>query len=381
MKDLKEAKETITKIWYEAVNHVKGERAVQTVLENTSIPKPDQILAIGKAAPSMMKAVITHFQSEQAPINGLVITKYNHSEDLPPHIKQFECGHPIPDENSLEAGQAALNLVSSMQEETHLLLLISGGASSVAEVLKEGCELKNLLALNTELLKSGADIETINTKRKALSEIKGGKLLSNFKGKSMNVLAISDVPNGNLEILGSGIGSGQLINTEQTNYQSLLVATNETARQKAEIFAKQSGLEVIENSECLYDDIIPLSEALSERLTNGPNGIYIWGGEPTVKLSENPGEGGRNQALGLLLAKHVQGEDNIAILVAGTDGTDGPTNAAGAIIDGNTFSNESSALNAIKNANASPYLKSQDALFTSGPTGTNVMDLIIALKY
>ena len=381
MKDLKEAKETITKIWYEAVKHAKGERAVQTVLENSSIPKPDQILAIGKAAPSMMKAVITHFQSEQAPINGLVITKHNHSEDLPPHIKQFECGHPIPDENSLEAGQAALNLVSSMQEETHLLLLISGGASSVAEVLKEGCELKDLLALNTELLKSGADIETINTKRKALSEIKGGKLLSNFKGKSMNVLAISDVPNGNLEILGSGIGSGQLINKEQTNYQSLLVATNETARQKAEIFAKQSGLEVIENSECLYDDIIPLSEALSERLKNGPNGIYIWGGEPTVKLPENPGQGGRNQALGLLLAKHIQGEDNIAILVAGTDGTDGPTNAAGAIIDGNTFSNESSALNAIKNANASPYLKSQDALFTSGPTGTNVMDLIIALKY
>jgi len=381
LKDLKEAKETITKIWYEAVKHAKGERAVQTVLKNTSIPKPDQILAIGKAAPSMMKAAITHFQSEQAPINGLVITKYNHSEDLPPHIKQYECSHPIPDEKSLEAGQAALNLVSSMQEETHLLLLISGGASSVAEVLKEGCQLKDLLALNTELLKSGADIETINTKRKSLSKIKGGKLLSNFKGKSMNVLAISDVPNGNLEILGSGIGSGHLINKEQTNYQSLLAATNETARQKAEMVAKQSGLEVIENSECLYDDIIPLSEALSERLKNGPKGIYIWGGEPTVKLPENPGQGGRNQALGLLLAKHIQGEDNIAILVAGTDGTDGPTNAAGAIIDGNTFSNESSALNAIKNANATPYLKSQDALFTSGPTGTNVMDLIIALKY
>lgn len=381
MKDLKEAKETITKIWYEAVNHVKGEKAVQISLENTSIPRPDQILAIGKAAPSMMKAAITHYQSEQNPINGLVITKYNHSEDLPSHIKQYECGHPIPDENSLQAGQAALNLVSSMQEGTHLLLLISGGASSVAEVLKEGTEINDLLTLNTEVLKSGADIETINTKRKALSEIKGGKLLANFKGKSIHVLAISDVPHGNLEVLGSGIGSGQLINEKHTNYQSLLSATNETARQKAEMFAKQSGLEVIENSECLYDDIIPLSEALSKRLKSGPNGIYIWGGEPTVKLPENPGQGGRNQALGLLLAKHIQGEDNIAILVAGTDGTDGLTNAAGAIIDGNTYSNKSSALNAIKNANATPYLKSQNALFTSGPTGTNVMDLIIALKY
>lgn len=380
MKDLIEAKETIKKIWYEAVNHVKGETAVQTVLRNNTIPKPDQILAIGKAAPSMMKAVITHYQSEQATINGLVITKYNHSEDLPSHIKQYECGHPIPDESSLQAGQAALNLVSSMQEDTNLLLLISGGASSVAEVLKEGRQLKDLLALNTELLKSGTDIETINTKRKALSGIKGGKLLSRFKGRSVHVLAISDVPNGNLGILGSGIGSGHLINKEQTNYQSLLAATNETARQKAEMFSKQSGLEVIENSECLYDDIVPLSKALSERLKIGPKGIYIWGGEPTVKLPENPGQGGRNQALGLLLAKHIQGEDNIAMLVAGTDGTDGPTNAAGALIDGKTYNNDT-ALDAINNANATPYLKLQDALFTSGPTGTNVMDLIIALKY
>lgn len=381
MKDRKVAKETITKIWYEAVTHVKGERAVQTALENTSIPKPDQTLAIGKAAPSMMKAAITHYQSEQTLLNGLVITKYNHSEDLPRQIKQYECGHPIPDQNSLTAGQAALNLVSSMQEGSRLLLLISGGASSVAEVLKEGSDLKDLLALNKELLKSGADIETINTNRKALSEIKGGKLLTNFKGQNIHVLAISDVPNGNLEILGSGIGSDHLIQEKQINYQSLLAATNETARQKAEIFARQSGLEVIENSECLYDDIVPLSEALSKRLKSGPKGIYIWGGEPTVKLPENPGQGGRNQALGLLLARHIQRENNITILVAGTDGTDGPTNAAGALIDGDTFSNEGSALNAIKNANATPFLKSQDALFTSGPTGTNVMDLIIALKY
>ena len=385
MKDLTQAKETITKIWGEAVNHVNGETAVQTALENPLIPKPDQILSIGKAAPSMMKAALAHYTSEQETIqglvNGLVITKYDHSENLPLHIKHYECGHPLPDENSLQAGEAALNLITSMPKGSHLLLLISGGASSLAEVLNEETDLKSLLALNTELLKSGADIETINTKRKSLSEIKGGKLLSNFKGSTVHVLAISDVPNGNLEILGSGIGSGQLINNEQTNYHSLLVATNETARQKAEECAKQSGLKVIENSECLYEDITPLSETLSKRITKGPKGLYIWGGEPTVKLPENPGQGGRNQALGLLLAKHIQGEDNIAILVAGTDGTDGPTNAAGAIIDGNTFSNESSALNAIKNANATPYLKSQDALFTSGPTGTNVMDLIIALKY
>ena len=377
MKDLKEAKETLTKIWGEAVNHVNGETAVQSALENNLIPKPDQILSIGKAAPSMMKAALAHYTSKQETfqglINGLVITKYGHSDTLPQHIQLYECGHPLPDKNSLQAGKAALNLVTSMPKGAHLLLLISGGASSLAEVLNEDADLKDLIAINAELLKSGADIETINRKRKSLSKIKGGKLLSNFKGSTVHVLAISDVPNGNLEILGSGIGSGQLINNEQTNYHSLLVATNETARQKAEECAKQSGLKVIENSECLYEDITPLSETLSKRITKGPKGLYIWGGEPTVKLPKHPGQGGRNQALGLLLAKHLKGEDHIAVLVAGTDGTDGPTNAAGALIDGKTFKNDPTAKDAIKNANATPFLKSQNALFTTGPTGTNVM--------
>ncbi len=382
--DLNQAKNIITKTWYEAVKEVKGERAVEKVLQDNDLPKPDQIISIGKAASSMFKAAFHHYlkdEKEPENINGLVITKYNHSEALPSHIKQWESSHPIPDQNSLQAGKDALECVNSMSQSSKLLLLISGGASSLAEVLSENVSIEDLLSLNSDLLKSGADIEKINTKRKLISKIKGGKLLSHFKGKHATTIAISDVPNGNLEVLGSGIGSGALINKETTTFNVYLAATNETARNKAAEYAKEVGMEIIENSECLYDDIIPLSERLSQSIKTGPKGIYIWGGEPTVKLPDNPGEGGRNQALGLLLAKHIKDEENIAIIVAGTDGTDGPTNAAGAIIDGTTYQTAHEAEKAINEANAGPYLKSMKALFTSGPTGTNVMDLIIGIKF
>ena len=382
--DLNQAKTIITQIWQEAVNEVKGEKAVKKVLENKELVKPDQIIAIGKAATSMFKAAFDHYDQQlqkNETLGGLIITKYDHTEVVPPHIEQLESSHPIPDQNSLNAGQAALNLVKSMKEDSHLLLLVSGGASSLAEVLTDTKTLKDLFTLNSELLSSGADIKTINTKRKLISEIKGGKLLSHFKGKQITTIAISDVPDGNLEILGGGIGSGVLVNKETTNFTSHLAATNEIARSKAADTAKALGFEIIENSENLYEDIIPLSEILAQRLKTGPKGIYIWGGEPTVKLPENPGKGGRNQALGLLLAKEINDLENICLLVAGTDGTDGPTNAAGAIIDGQTFQNPDIGDIAIKEANAGPYLKSNDALFTSGPTGTNVMDLIVALKF
>jgi glycerate 2-kinase len=382
--DLNQAKNIITKTWYEAVNEVKGERAVEKVLENNDLPKPDQIISIGKAASSMFKAAFHHYlkdEKEPENIHGLVITKYDHSETLPSHIKQWESSHPIPDQNSLMAGKDALECVNSMSQSSKLLLLISGGASSLAEVLSENVSIEDLLSLNSDLLRSGAHIEEINTKRKLISKIKGGKLLSHFKGAHVTTIAISDVPNGNLEVLGSGIGSGALVNKETTTFNAYLAATNETARNKAAEYANKAGIEIIENSECLYDDIIPLSERLSQSIKTGPKGIYIWGGEPTVKLPDTPGEGGRNQALGLLLAKHIKDEENIAIIVAGTDGTDGPTNAAGAIIDGTTYQTAHEAEKAIKEANAGPYLKSVEALFTSGPTGTNVMDLIIAIKF
>jgi len=114
-------------------------------------------------------------------------------------------------------------------------------------------------------------------------------------------------------------------------------------------------------------------------LRQANEGVYIWGGEPTITLPARPGNGGRNQSLGLALAKEIAGTDKITILVAGTDGSDGPTQAAGAIVDGSTFRHADEAQRALDAANAGDYLEEVGALFVTGPTGTNVMDLVIAI--
>jgi glycerate 2-kinase len=119
---------------------------------------------------------------------------------------------------------------------------------------------------------------------------------------------------------------------------------------------------------------------IARELKEGEEGVYIFGGEPTVELPEEPGEGGRAQCLSLALSKDIQDLDNLTCLIAGTDGTDGPTDAAGGIVDCHTFSQADEATEALQKANSGAYLRSVDALFVSGPTGTNVMDIAVCLK-
>ncbi|MGB2065077.1 MAG: MOFRL family protein, partial [Marinomonas gallaica] len=158
-----------------------------------------------------------------------------------------------------------------------------------------------------------------------------------------------------------------------------LIATNEVARTAAATKAKALGFTVKDNQECLYDDVLVLSERIGQELAKATPGVYIYGGEPTVKLPENPGSGGRNQALALGLAQHIVGRDDILILVAGTDGSDGPTDAAGGIVDGSTAVNVEQVRDALKRADAGTYLREHDGIFITGPTNTNVMDVVIAI--
>ena len=118
---------------------------------------------------------------------------------------------------------------------------------------------------------------------------------------------------------------------------------------------------------------------IGKYLQQASPGVYIWGGEPTVVLPHSPGRGGRNQSLALALSEYLSGNDSITVLVAGTDGTDGPTEAAGGLIDGNTWGNANAAAAALIAADAGSYLEQQKGLFVTGPTNTNVMDLVIAI--
>ncbi len=360
-------------IWRAGVAAVEGKSAVQTALARMAPPAPDLIVAVGKAAASMARAALDHFGAD-APC--LVATKTDHAAEagLPNGVEVIEASHPVPDAMSLKAGDRVLENVSAMQAGTHLLLLVSGGASSLVEVLEDGLTLDDLAAENERLLAAGLDIHAMNRRRKELSRIKGGKLLGAFQGARATVLVISDVEGDDVGVIGSGIGSAPP--APGFDYVGEVVASNAIARAAASREAERLGRRVLSSEETLYCDVTEAADRIAATLDDTA-GIRIWGGEPTVVLPETPGEGGRNQALALGVAKRIAGRSGTWVLVAGTDGSDGPTRAAGGLVDGSTWRPE--AAEHLARADSGPYLERQGALFVTGPTGTNVMDLAVAI--
>ena len=360
-------------LWRIGVDAVKGETAVAQHLAQNPYPTyaanpPDMILAVGKAAASMARAALAAFPGTRC----LIVTKYDHAQDAPPGARVIQAAHPVPDAQSLAAGAALRAHVSACQPGAHLMMLVSGGASSLAEALPSNMSLKDLAAETQRLLASGADIHAMNARRKEISLIKGGKLLAAFAGQRVTCLALSDVEGDALSVIGSGIGDAPA--NRNFEFDPHIVASNAIARGA---IAAAAGETLICNAETLYENVQTLAPRLTAQLLNGPQGLYLWGGEPTVLLPDNPGLGGRNMALGLAMARDIQSAP-IDILVAGTDGTDGPTDAAGARVDGTTWQEDAAA--ALSAANAYPWLDAHNALFRSGPTGTNVMDLVLARK-
>jgi hydroxypyruvate reductase len=178
-----------------------------------------------------------------------------------------------------------------------------------------------------------------------------------------------------LETIGGGIGDPYRSSAIVT---VCVVASNRVARNATASEAERYGFPVRLNEESLYKDISMLAGEIAVRLTDGPSGIYIWGGEPTIELPPHPGTGGRNQSLALAVARCIRRKRGISVLVAGTDGTDGPTDCAGAYVDGDTVDDLAEADDALRNADAGSFLGRRQRLFKSGPTNTNVMDLVIA---
>lgn len=367
------AKSLVEDIWWHGVRAVQGDASVANALRREQVARPDQIIAIGKAAASMVQGAQIVFGAD---IPTLLITKYGHTRPLPGPVRVIEAAHPVPDENTLVAGVEILKTVQHQEEQSHLLLLVSGGASSLAELPEDGLSLHALQAENARLLAEGLDIHAMNARRKTLSRIKGGKLLSPFKGELVTTLAISDVEGDSLSVIGSGIGVPP--ENHRFSFDPFIVGSNELARQKCAARAKTLGLNVLHNSETLYADVFELAKEIGPTLRKAPPGLFIWGGEPTIVLPPDPGQGGRNQALALALADQISGIFGLTVLVAGTDGTDGPTDAAGGIVTGATWSED--AKRAQRLADSGHFLEQRGALFKSGPTGTNVMDLLIALK-
>ena len=394
-------------------------------LKQYALEGPIAVVAIGKAAASMMSGAIAALGTQLDA--GLIITKSGHCGDIQnvanagieKGIPCIEAGHPVPDGNSLSAGKALLSFIDHQPLSRTLVFLISGGTSSLVESLPSGVSLADLQKLNEWLLGSGLDIATMNNVRAAISCLKGGRLAKHLGGRKVLNLMISDVPGDETHIIGSGLLSpnpdlqkplseaqvielpnwaDQLLNelpaeTVQApamtdacfnTIDTYVIATIKDAKQAAVTVAQSLGYEVILHQEIIRGDALAIGKKLAHTLRDSGPALHIWGGETTVRLPENCGIGGRNQHLALAAATVLDGSSDCWLLAAGTDGSDGSTADAGAMVDGETLSRGSlagfEAEKALAGANAGAFLAVSGYLVRTGPTGTNVMDLVIGLK-
>lgn len=401
----------LLKIYRAALDAVDGRRRVREVLAERPRPAAVRLIAIGKAAEAMAQGAFDAW--EEAIEAGLLITKHGHVDaklyqERP--LRVIESGHPVPDAASLEAGAALLAFMAQSPADARFLFLISGGASSLVEALAPGATLEDLQALNRHLLASGADIQTMNRLRKAVSKLKGGRLARQLAGRQALVLLISDVEGDDPATVGSGLLVGsqeRLVQPEELPsplrhlldgvppapqpddplFQGIelqIIARNADALAAAAERAQALGYTVHRHAEFIRGDAIHAGERLARQIVAGPDGVHLWGGEPTVELPPEPGRGGRMQTLALAAAPLFGGLRDVYLLAAGTDGGDGPTEDAGALVDAGTMERSTDGgvepESALERADAGTALAAAGDLIQTGPTGTNVMDVMIGLN-
>ena len=393
----------LLQLFQTALQAVEGRRVTRRWLEAHPPGTPLALVAIGKAAEQMAAGALEAPSVEAA--EGLVITRAGQTTGLLEgrrEIRLLEADHPLPGEASLAAGRALLQFLQRQPQERPLLFLISGGASALVEVPEPGIGLELLGRVNRWLLGSGLDIAAMNAVRRRMSAIKGGKLLRWVDDRPAQVLLISDVRGDDPAIIGSGLlcppREGTLPELPEWLAKALppptevkftppphhLVATLDQALKAAARQAEEIGLQVHLDGRCLEGDARQAGEAFARHLLQAPPGLHLRGGETTVKLPEHPGRGGRNQHLALAAARIIEGRDDLLILAAGTDGSDGNTTDAGALVDGGTIERARlhgfDALRALDRADSGTLLEASGDLVHTGPTGTNVTDLLMGLK-
>jgi hydroxypyruvate reductase len=345
--------------------------------------------AIGKAASAMMLGAQDALGASLE--RGLVITKDDHVAPqlyTSPNVEVIESAHPMPDDRSLAAGERLLRWVDELPPNVEPLFLISGGASSLVESLVPGATFAQLTALNARGLASGMAIGELNAQRAQLSQIKGGRLAARLAGRPARAFFISDVPGHDPAVIGSGLmgpaPSAAHAGGEGDRVERTVVASIDHAMERVRVEARKRGLSVSEDARVFDGAVERLAVRFAHELHMSPHQVCVWGGESTVQLPENPGRGGRNQHLALAAARIIAGHDNLLLLVAGTDGTDGVTSDAGALVDGETCSrvalSEIDVQASLQCADSGTALAAAGDLIHTGPTGTNVGDIVIGLK-
>ena len=366
-----------------------------------------RVFAIGKAASAMTLGALDYLGPRI--IEALVISKGGHFDAELERTAGVTCmasGHPVPDERSLAAGEELLRRLARLAPGQNVLFLISGGASSLVEALPNGVTLADLKRVNEWGLSAGIDIVGLNRIRKSLSRIKGGRLLHYLSGFDVHAFLISDVPGDDPAVIGSGllgapeapIGPGRMPAWVQSLMQCAVpasipdvlrierevIARLDDALEAARIAGEEQGLKVWVHPHHFAGDAATLAVAFTHEIVLSDADLNVWGGESTVQLPAEPGRGGRNQHLALAAARLLAGHDDLAMLCAGTDGTDGPTADAGALVDGSTLDRGTiaglDAQSCFERCDSGSFLEASGDLVSTGPTGTNVGDLVLGLR-
>jgi glycerate 2-kinase len=347
------------------------------------------VIAIGKAAPAMLLGARDALGG--AIDRAIVITKAGHAHALERSswLEVCESAHPLPDERSVGAGSRLFAWIDALPAGLRALVLVSGGASSLVELPRAGVTLQDLQRLNERGLRAGLDIAALNAERARLSRIKAGGLSARLAGRAGVALFLSDVPGDDPALIGSGL-AGPVAPVPGPAPQApdclerRVIATIDEAVNAAAACAAGFGFTVDRLAARISGDAQRTGGELARRLLHGAATAMAAGGETVVQLPAAPGRGGRNQHLALAAAVAIAGSEAAVLLAAGTDGDDGPTGDAGGLVDGHTCERIAlaggDASAALRAADTGSALEAAGDLVHTGPTATNVGDLVLGLR-
>ena len=393
-----------------AIAAVLPDEAVRRALHGREFPGRVVLVAVGKAAWQMAQAAWDCLGSRID--SGVIVTKYGHIKGPVANLICCEAGHPVPDEGSFRATRLAMEAVEQLSERDTVLFLLSGGGSALFEQPLLPAE--ELQDITRQLLASGADIVEMNTIRKRLSAVKGGRFALHCAPARVFSIVLSDILGDPLDMIASGPAAPDSSTCEQAwqivekyrlalSPQAMRLLDRETPKTLENVDSVVTGSvrELCAAAAAACEELGYQPVVLTERLCcqareagsflasiavsrsrDGRRTAFLAGGETVVKLT-GTGKGGRNQELALAAAEYIAGLDNVVLFSVGSDGTDGPTDAAGGIVDGNTaeeLAAEGVSIHcALKENDAYSALKRTDGLIFTGPTGTNVNDVAVVL--
>lgn len=362
-----------------ALAAVDARRCTQEALA-TLAPGEVHAIVAGKAAAGMLRALLDspRLVVRKAVVAAPAAAPTDLMSDS--RLDWHRGGHPLPDAGSIAAGRAVAALVDGSLSDARFIVLLSGGASALLELPNDGVTLAELIALNAELQAGGAPIAEQNRARAARSQLKGGGLARRMGRRPTTAFYMSDVTGLEGATDAAVVGSGPCHDGAPT-IPHHRIADNARARAAVMAWAGTKRIDCVDHGVIAGDARIA-GERIAAALGAAVPGLHIWGGECTVVLPQAHGRGGRCQQLALAAARALAGTE-VTLLAIGSDGRDGPGSAAGALIDGSSAARVAEAgfaiAEALQRCDAGSALAAAGDLVDTGPTGTNVADLVIAL--